>query len=116
MNNSYTMSTKLPLTLLWATILWSEAWMVPTIAQAKESPFFQGITFPIFPGTVPQPGNVPANTATPVYPLVEVPTPGLEKLQSTSSVKKRRNRIERSTNVEPSRRRRIRRPRVNQKG
>jgi hypothetical protein len=39
--------------------------------------FFQGLTFAPFPGTIPRPVLNGGINASPVFPLVEVPTPGL---------------------------------------
>jgi hypothetical protein len=99
--------------ILWAVFLGSESFGTAAMAESKPSPFFQGITFPIFPGTVPQPANVPGNTTAPVYPLVEVPTPGLRTVQSNP--RPRRNRVENNSEERPVRRRRQRR-RVNPEG
>jgi hypothetical protein len=99
--------------ILWAAFLGGEFFGTAAMAETNPSPFFQGITFPIFPGTVPQPANVPGNTTAPVYPIVEVPTPGLRKVQSNP--RPRRNRVEENTDERPVRRRRQRR-RVNPEG
>jgi hypothetical protein len=91
------------------------------VAQPKPSPpapaapptvnypiysFFQGLTFSPFPGTIPRP--VGGTSASPVFPLVEVPTPGLiaAKKPDTSPVVKRKKRMVTPETEQPVRRRR----------
>jgi hypothetical protein len=68
--------------------------------------FFQGLTFSPFPGTIPRP--VGGNNASPIFPLVEVPTPGLivAKKPGTSPVVKRRKKLVAPEAEQPVRRRR----------
>jgi hypothetical protein len=116
MNNLLTAGTKISLAILGSTMLWAEPGMIAALAQSKTSPFFQGITFPVFPGTVPQPASGNNPPPTPIYPLVEVPTPGLRTGQATGR-SGRRNRAEPATDEQPVRRRRTRRPRrINPEG
>lgn len=66
----------------------------PSVRTTVASPFLPGVTLPVFPGTFPIP--TPTSQPTPVYPLVEVPTPGLRTMKvrnqpkTDTSVKKRR--------------------------
>jgi hypothetical protein len=67
--------------------------------------FFQGLTFSPFPGTIPRP--VGGNTS-PIFPLVEVPTPGLitAKKPGTTPVVKRKKKLVIPEAEQPVRRRR----------
>jgi hypothetical protein len=68
--------------------------------------FFQGLTFSPFPGTIPRP--VGGNGASPIFPLVEVPTPGLIAIKKpgTAPVIKRKKRLVAPEAEQPVRRRR----------
>jgi hypothetical protein len=83
--------------------------MAPAAPPAIKYPsysFFQGLTFSPFPGTIPRP--VGGNNASPIFPLVEVPTPGLivAKKPGTSPVVKRRKKLVAPEAEQPVRRRR----------
>jgi hypothetical protein len=70
--------------------------------------FFQGLTFSPFPGTIPRPVANGGINASPVFPLVEVPTPGLiaAKKPGTSPVVKRKKKLVTPEVEQPVRRRR----------
>jgi hypothetical protein len=78
-------------------------------AQPKPIPttytFFQGLTFPPFPGTIPRPAYGNGISAAPSFPLVEVPTPGLET-EPAPPVRRRRQRVVEEEPAQPVRRRR----------
>jgi hypothetical protein len=50
------------------------------------SPFVSGVILPLFPGTVPLPA---AGQSAPLWPLVEVPTPGLRAAKVRNPLKLR---------------------------
>ena len=84
----------------------------PTAAPPVIQPsytFFQGLTFSPFPGTIPRPAVGNGTTAPPIFPIVEVPTPGLiaAKNSGTTPVVKRKKRLV-TPEVEPPVRRRRR--------
>ena len=84
----------------------------PAVPPAIKSPtytFFQGLTFSPFPGTIPRPAVGNGTTAPPIFPIVEVPTPGLiaAKNSGTTPVVKRKKRLV-TPEVEPPVRRRRR--------
>jgi hypothetical protein len=93
---------------------------VEVVAQPKPSPpatavppainypvysFFQGLTFSPFPGTIPRPVG---GATSPIFPLVEVPTPGLiaAKKPGTLPVAKRKKKLVAPEAEQPVRRRR----------
>ncbi len=61
----------------------------PVTKTPKPSPFVSGVSLPVFPGTTPSatsaPGVSTPETAAPVLPLVEVPTPGLRSSKGKRS-------------------------------
>jgi hypothetical protein len=82
----------------------------PAAPPAIKSPsysFFQGLTFSPFPGTIPRP-VINGTTAPPIFPLVEVPTPGLltAKKSGTTPVVKRKKKLVVPEPEQPVRRRR----------
>jgi hypothetical protein len=99
---------------------------IEVVAQPKPSPptaapaappavrypsysFFQGLTFSPFPGTIPRPvGN--GTVAPPIFPLVEVPTPGLitaKKSDTTPTVKRKKKLVTPEAEQPVRRRRRV---------
>jgi hypothetical protein len=79
----------------------------PTVTYPIYS-FFQGLTFAPFPGTIPRPVGNGGTSNAPIFPLVEVPTPGLiaTKNPGTSSVVKRKKKLVTPEAGQPTRRRR----------
>jgi hypothetical protein len=94
---------------------------VEVLAQPKPSPpataappainypsysFFQGLTFSPFPGTIPR--SAGGTSASQIFPLVEVPTPGLiaSKKSSTSPGIKKKKKLVTPEAEQPVRRRR----------
>jgi hypothetical protein len=77
--------------------------------------FFQGLTFSPFPGTIPRPVLNGGINASPIFPLVEVPTPGLiaVKKPGTLPVLKRKRQLVAPEAEQPVRRRRRIVPRSN---
>jgi hypothetical protein len=69
--------------------------------------FFQGLTFSPFPGTIPRP-IITGTIAPPVFPLIEVATPGLitAKKSGTTPVVKRKKKLVAPEPEQPVRRRR----------
>jgi hypothetical protein len=85
----------------------------PTAPPAIKNPttsysFFQGLTFSPFPGTIPRSAVGNGIIAPPIFPLVEVPTPGLitAKKSGTAPVAKRKKKLVTSEAEQPVRRRR----------
>jgi hypothetical protein len=67
---------------------------VEAFAQTKPAPapatpptysFFQGLTFPPYPGTIPRPAFSTGSSAAPIYPIVEVPTPNNSRKRSRTN-------------------------------
>jgi hypothetical protein len=78
----------------------------PITKPAPNYSFFQGLTFSPFPGTIPRPAFGNGNNPPPVFPLVEVSTPGLiaAKQPGTTPVVRRRKKLVISTIKQPARR------------
>jgi hypothetical protein len=76
--------------------------------------FFQGLTFAPFPGTIPRPAVGNGNSAPPVFPLVEVITPGLiaTKKPDLVPVVKRKKKLVISEQTQPVRRKRKLLPKI----
>jgi hypothetical protein len=102
----------------------TSATAIEVVAQPKPSPpaapaappaikypsysFFQGLTFSPFPGTIPRSPVGNGTIAPPLFPLVQVPTPGLitAKKSGTAPVVKRKKRLVTPEAEQPVRRRR----------
>jgi hypothetical protein len=117
MKNSRNLQAYGLVALVSALVLWSAP---QRMASAQNKPagrtyqIFPGITFPNFPGTRQTPGPTTTPPAKPVIPLVEVPTPGLQKARNISSSPVRTNNKRRRTITEqqaPTEKPRTRRPR-----
>jgi hypothetical protein len=57
----------------------------PTPATPPAYSFFQGLTFPPYPGTIPRPAFSAGSSAAPIYPIVEVPTPNNGRKRSRTN-------------------------------
>jgi hypothetical protein len=74
----------------------------PTPATPPAYSFFQGLTFPPYPGTIPRPAFSTGSSGAPIYPIVEVPTPNNDRKRSrtnreqepTPAVRRRKPRVQ----------------------
>jgi hypothetical protein len=72
--------------------------------------FFQGLTFSPFPGTIPRPAVGNGISAPPIFPLVQVPTPGLIAIKKTGAapvIKRKKRPVIQETEQPVRRRRRV---------
>lgn len=59
---------------------------IPSASKSPNYSFFPGLTFSIFPGTVPRPAFATGTITPPAFPLVEVLTPGMGVAQRSGTV------------------------------
>jgi hypothetical protein len=78
----------------------------PPIAVTTYS-FFQGMTWQPFPGTIPRAAFGSGNSASSLYPIVEVPTPGLATPGNLPRQNTTRRKVAEETPAPVRRRRRI---------
>jgi hypothetical protein len=82
----------------------------PVVMLSPTYSFFQGLTFAPFPGTIPRPAFGSGTSTPPIFPLVEVTTPGLIATQGSGPVpviKKKKKLVVPAVELPVRRRRRV---------